>query len=262
MRLGRASIDGEATWVEYTDGGVAALEASPFAAPTPHAAGPFLPLEAVTVLAPVVPRQMFGAGANFLGKDPSAPPLERPDPAIKPVSSVAAPFQDIPLPADYEGKVIYEAECVAIVGTHCDAVSVSQAEESILGYACANDVSHRGWRADDMTIWRAKGLPGFSPIGPWIETDWHPSRPGAELLLEIDGQVATRTPLSEMRFSFAQVISTISQYVPLWAGDVIWSGARQSVYAGLGQSVVVQVDGIGRLVNHSVRRGGERRLGA
>ncbi len=251
MRLGRIEVEGRQAWAVIQGDRAIEMEGDLFN-PRIEGSAPSHPLGAVRMLAPVTGKQMFGSGVNFLGKDPLGTPPLHPDPAIKPVSSISASGTPIPLPPDYSGKVILEAECVAVIGRECRDVSVEEARSAILGYTCGNDVSHRGWRAADLSIWRAKGLPGFSPLGPWIETDFDPGSADAVMRLQVNGEVIHETPLSEMLFSFAEVISTISSYVPLFPGDAIWSGTYKSIFAEPGQTVAVEIPGIGSLVNETV----------
>ena len=51
--------------------------------------------------------------------------------------------------------------------------------ENILGYTIANDVSARDQQKKDGQWMRAKGHDTFCPVGPWIDTDLDPVRPGA-----------------------------------------------------------------------------------
>ena len=50
----------------------------------------------------------------------------------------------------------------------------------IFGYTCANDVTARDLQEQDGQWARAKGFDTFCPLGPWIETDARPRRPGAD----------------------------------------------------------------------------------
>ena len=40
----------------------------------------------------------------------------------------------------------------------------------MFGWTIGNDVSERGWQANDRTLWRAKNCDTFKPMGPWIVT--------------------------------------------------------------------------------------------
>lgn len=214
-------------------------------------------LEDVQLLAPTDPREIWGPGLNFanhlefaagvLGnEDPQVP--EHPEPWIKARSSLAATGDTIVLPHDTAGEVHYEGEAVAIIGKPCRRVSPQEAGSYILGYACGNDVSERAWQKDDWTFWRAKGADTFAPVGPWIETDIDPQ--ALELIVRLNGEEVQHGRTEEMLFTFAEIVSYISQQVTLHPGDMVLSGST-GVTTALkdGDVVEVEIPGIGVLSN-------------
>jgi len=254
MRLGRVSIAGRVAEVAFEGDEVVELPRGLFAAE--RADGPRHPLDAVEILAPVVPGQMLGTGPNFPAnfathgtavgaREAQFPSV--PDPSLKPISGIIGPGAAIVLPADSDDRVFHEPECVAVIGAPCRRVDPAEAARRILGYCCGNDIQHRGWSAADLSPWRSKGQESFSPIGPWIETEFAVEAGSARLI--IDDELAWETAFADMVFSFAQVISTISMHFTLGPGDLIWSGTSGGALARAGQRVTVSIDGIGALTN-------------
>ena len=225
------------------------------------AGGPRRKLDDVRLLAPTDPAEIWGPGLNFanhlefaagvLGDDnPHVP--EHPEPWIKARNSLAATGDNIILPHDTGGEVHYEGEAVAIIGKPCRRVTPQEAGGYILGYTCGNDVSERAWQKDDWTFWRAKGADTFAPVGPWIETDINPQ--ALEMIVRLNGEEVQHGRTEEMLFTFAEIVSYISQQITLQPGDLIFSGST-GVTTALkdGDLVEVEIPGIGVLSNPVVR---------
>ena len=67
---------------------------------------------------------------------------------------------------------------------------------------------------------------------------------------DLDGQVRQDYPLSDMRFSVAQLVSMISQEMTLLPGDIILCGTSVGVGSMKpGSTVEVEIAGVGRLRN-------------
>jgi 2-keto-4-pentenoate hydratase/2-oxohepta-3-ene-1,7-dioic acid hydratase in catechol pathway len=137
---------------------------------------------------------------------------------------------------------------VAVIGKDCRRVTPTQASCFILGYTCGNDVSERTWERDDQTFWRAKGSDTFAPVGPWIETNLDPQN--LDLMVRINGRQVQHCNTRDMLFTFAEIVSYISQQVTLRPGDLVFSGATGTTMAiKPGDSVEVDIPGIGVLCN-------------
>ena len=216
-----------------------------------------LPLADAQLLPPTDPTEIWMPGLNFanhlafaaevLGdEDPHVP--EHPEPWIKARGSLTATGESIVLPHDTAGEVHYEGEAVAVIGKTCRRVSPQEASRYILGYTCGNDVSERTWQKDDWTFWRAKGSDTFAPVGPWIETDVDPQK--LEMIVRLNGEEVQHGRTEEMLFTFAEIVSYISQQVTLRPGDLVFSGST-GVTIGLkdGDLVEVEIHGVGVLSN-------------
>ena len=216
-----------------------------------------LPLADAQLLPPTDPTEIWMPGLNFanhlafaaevLGdEDPHVP--EHPEPWIKARGSLTATGESIILPHDTAGEVHYEGEAIAVIGKICRRVSPQEASRYILGYTCGNDVSERTWQKDDWTFWRAKGSDTFAPVGPWIETDVEPQK--LEMIVRLNGEEVQHGRTEEMLFTFAEIVSYISQQVTLRPGDLVFSGST-GVTIGLkdGDLVEVEIPGVGVLSN-------------
>ena len=66
----------------------------------------------------------------------------------------------------------------------------------------------------------------------------------------LNGQVRQDFPISDMRFSVARLVSSISHDMTLFAGDVILCGTSIGVGSMKpGNTVEIEIDGIGALRN-------------
>ena len=211
----------------------------------------------VTLLPPTEPSEIWAPGLNFanhlafaagvLGdEDPQLP--QHPDPWIKARGSLTGTGDTIMLPYDSAGDIHYEGEAVAVIGKTCRRITVAEAGGCILGYTCGNDVSERAWQKDDWTFWRAKGSDTFAPVGPWIDTEVDPQN--LEMIVRLNGEEVQHGRTNEMLFTFAEIVSYISQQVTLRPGDLVFSGST-GVTTALKNGDVIEVDipGIGVLSN-------------
>jgi 2-keto-4-pentenoate hydratase/2-oxohepta-3-ene-1,7-dioic acid hydratase in catechol pathway len=215
------------------------------------------PLSNVKLLPPTDAVEIWCPGLNFvdhlefagsvLGQETPAVP-KHPQPWRKGRNALTGHQDPIIIPKDSPGEVHYEGEAVAVIGKDCRRISPKEAPRFILGYTCGNDVSERSWQRDDWTFWRAKGSDTFAPVGPWIETDINPQN--LDLLVRINGKQVQSCHTRDMLFTFAEVVSYISQQVTLRPGDLVFSGATGVTIAiKPGDSVEVDIPGIGVLCN-------------
>ena len=213
-------------------------------------------LQDVKLLSPTDPTEIWCPGLNFanhleyaaggLGDDAPEVPTH-PNPWIKARGSLTGTNEAIILPND-STDVHYEGEAVAVIGKSCRRVSPEEAPKYILGYTCGNDVSDRAWQGDDWTFWRAKGSDTFAPVGPWIDTEVDPQK--LEMIVRLNGEEVQRGHTEEMLFSFAEVVSYISQQVTLHPGDLLFSGSTGVTIAlKPGDNVDVEIPNIGVLSN-------------
>lgn len=185
------------------------------------------------LLAPVVPRTVVGMAHNTGPDDRLLPPQA----FLKPARSVIGPGEPVPVSA-HLGVVHAEAELAVVIGR----------EGEVLGYTVANDVTGRDLQAADSLWTQAKGQRGFTPLGPWIETDLDPV--DAVVGLAVDGVPAESASTTHLARSVAEVVAWVSSFLPLGPGDVILTGAPgASLPIRPGQHVRASVADIGELGN-------------
>ncbi|KAL4868757.1 hypothetical protein BDV12DRAFT_168940 [Aspergillus spectabilis] len=183
----------------------------------------------------------------------------------KPITSIAGPTDDIPVPPlAQEGEGLdYECELVIVIGKEAKEVPESQALDYVLGYAVGNDVSHRDWQLKrGGGQWGlGKGFDGWAPFGPGIVSSQLIRDPNAlRISTKLNGHEVQSSSTKDMIFNVAQTVSFLSQGTTLLPGDLIFTGTPQGV--GMGRKpalwlrdndqVEVSLEGVGSCVNKVV----------
>ena len=218
-------------------------------------------LETTDLLAPVPrPGKVVAIGRNYRehvdeeGADPPAAPLI----FAKWPSSVVGPGAEIRWDPELATQVDYEAELAVVIGRPARRVSESEALDHVLGYTCLNDVSARDIQFGDGQWVRGKSLDTFCPMGPaLVTTDEIPDPQRLAISCRVDGALVQEASTAQMFFGVAAIVSYCSQSFRLEPGDVIATGTPGGVgifrdppaLLGDGDEVVVEIEGIGRLVN-------------
>lgn len=214
------------------------------------------PLSSVGLLWPVDPPKILCVGRNYKSHLGDRPQPEVPAIFYKPKTALAAPEGDVVLPRDSK-DVHYEGELVIVIGKGGKDIAEETALDHVFGYTCGNDVSERNWQhgslgdKKDVQWWRAKGSDTFAPLGPWVvrSIDYATAR----LETRVNGEVKQSQLVSDMIFPPAELVSFISRYVTLEAGDVIYTGTPGNTTAlAAGDRVEVSIEGIGVLGNSVV----------
>lgn len=172
-------------------------------------------------------------------------------------NTIAAPGEAVPLPAnalEYD----YEAELVVVIGRRARYISEADALNYVLGYCNGNDVSARDLQRTTSQWLLGKTLDKFLPLGPYLLTaDEVPDPQNLSIKCWLNGELRQNSNTADMIFSVAQIISYISQYMPLEPGDIISTGTPEGVIFGMAEKVwmkpgdqtIIEIEGMGRLVN-------------
>ena len=204
------------------------------------------------LLAPATPSKVICVGRNYRehAAEFNNPIPEEPLLFMKPPSSVIGPGAEIHYPS-LSKRVDPEAELVLVIGREAHRVPADRAMEVIGGYICGNDVTARDIQKSDGQWTRGKGFDTFCPIGPWIETELDPS--DLRVTCTVDGELRQDGRTADLIFPIPDLIEYISRFTRLLPGDLIMTGTPEGVAPmEVGQTVVVEVEGIGRLENRLV----------
>ena len=220
-----------------------------------------LALNSAELLAPVPrPGKIVGAGVNYAAHAAEGK-RDAPDHPVlfaKLPTSVIGHGAEIRWSSQLTQAVDFEAELAVVIGKTCRRVGETDALAYVAGYTCLNDVSARDLQYSDKQFVRAKSLDTFCPMGPWLVTADEIADPQAlRIRCLVNGEVMQDASTAEMIFGVAHLVSFCSQAFTLEPGDVIATGTPAGVgwfrepkrLLKDGDEVVVEIEGIGRLVN-------------
>ena len=251
---------GPRTMADLLAGGEAALDALRAAGSTAiEKRG--RPLDELELLAPVPrPGKVVAIGRNYRDHAAEEGAEQPPAPLIfaKFPTSVVGPGADVRWDPALTSQVDYEAELAIVIGRRARRLSPAEALDAVLGYTCLNDVSARDLQFGDGQWVRGKSLDTFCPMGPAIvTTDEIPDPQQLTISCRVGGAIVQEASTAQMYFGVAAIVSYCSQSFQLEPGDVIATGTPGGVgifrdppaLLGDGDEVIVEIEGIGRLVN-------------
>ncbi|MGH2428133.1 MAG: fumarylacetoacetate hydrolase family protein [Candidatus Limnocylindria bacterium] len=247
MRIVRYLVEGAPAWGILDNGEVRAVRGTPFVDIAP--AGSAGSLDQLSPLPPVTPTKIVCVGRNYRShaEELGNPVPDEPLLFLKPPSSIIGPGAEIHYPA-LSRRVDPEAELVLVIGRRAHRVKAEDAWSVIGGYTCGNDVTARDIQKADGQWTRGKGFQTFCPIGPWIETDLDPT--DLRVTCSVDGTLRQDGRTRDLIFPIPYLIEYISRFTMLEPGDLVMTGTPEGVAPmEVGQTVVVEVEGIGALEN-------------
>jgi 2-keto-4-pentenoate hydratase/2-oxohepta-3-ene-1,7-dioic acid hydratase in catechol pathway len=197
-------------------------------------------------------------GLNYAdhAAETGAPIPKEPIVFLKSLGAYAGPNDDVKMPKGSK-KLDYEVELGIVIGTTARYVSEADALNHVAGYCVINDVSEREYQSERGGTWdKGKGCDTFGPTGPWMVTkDEIPDPQSLAMWLEVDGKRKQNGNTRTMIFGVRQIVSYVSHFITLHAGDVIATGTPPGVGLGqkpkpiflkLGQTMTLGIDGLGQ----------------
>jgi 2-keto-4-pentenoate hydratase/2-oxohepta-3-ene-1,7-dioic acid hydratase in catechol pathway len=255
----RVEVDGQPAYGIVEEDEVALVDAPPYERHT--RTGRRLPLASAKLLPPVVPPNFYAAGINFrdhiewankrLGT--SLKPPTQADIGYRSANALVGSGADIVIPKDSPGPVHYEGELVAVIAARTKNIPEERALDCVAGYTLGNDLSERSFQKSDRTLWRAKNIDTFKPMGPVVVSGIDPM--DQVITVRVNGKEASSYSTKGAIFSLQHYIARMTAYVTLWPGDVIWLGCDGPTLPALEPGDLVEVvnDAIGVLANRVVR---------
>lgn len=209
--------------------------------------GDTVALGAVRLLPPTVPKKVIAIGFNYGSHLGDAEPAGEPGVFNKHPTSLIPHDAEITYYADAT-NLHYEGEMVLIIGRTAKDIPVDEADDYIFAVAPGNDVSEREWQSNDLQWFRAKGADTFGPVGPVMAAGVNYN----DLLLEtrVNGEIKQSQRTKDLIFNPARIVSYVSRYVTLEAGDMIFTGTPGTTSAiQPGDVVEIELEGVGVLRN-------------
>lgn len=169
-------------------------------------------------------------------------------------SAVVGPNDNVEIPKN-SFKTDWEVELGVVIGKDGRYISKEQAMDYVAGYCVINDVSERTFQLEGTGTWdKGKGCDTFGPTGPWLVTKDEIENPhNLKIWLEVDGHRYQDGNTNTMIFDVPTIVSYLSQFMSLQAGDVISTGTppgvglgqKPPVYLKAGQVMRLGIEGLG-----------------
>ncbi|MFB4315003.1 fumarylacetoacetate hydrolase family protein [Actinomadura sp. 21ATH] len=220
--------------------------------------------------APVVPApsKVVCVGLNYrdhireMGRDlPEHPTL-----FAKFADALIGARDDIVRPAETD-RFDWEVELALVVGAPARRARGADAERAIAGFTVLNDITCRDWQFRTREWLQGKMWDSTTPVGPYLVTpDELPGgvRPVLDVRLAVDGEEMQADSTGDLLFDPVDLVEYVSTIVRLNPGDIIATGTpggvgharRPERYLLGGETVVTEIEGIGRLENRVVKEAG------
>ncbi len=188
---------------------------------------------------------------------------------------------------DHFHKLDFELEVAIVISKLGRNIPAEEADEYIGGLMIMNDLSARTLQGEEMllNLGPAKGKDFATPTGPWLVTldeleefevaakenhvgkNWN-----LKMACSINGKQVSEGNLSDMHWTFAELIERASYGVTLYPGDIIGSGTvgtgcflelngtgklndedYEAQWLQEGDVIEMEVEGLGKLINTIAR---------
>ncbi len=166
---------------------------------------------------------------------------------IKPSTCQLGQGEDIIYP-EMCSRLDYEAELAVVIGKRCHNIAESEADDYILGYTIANDVTARDLQPINGQWTISKSFDTFLPLGPYISDEVNPD--DLYIASKVNGEIKQESRTSNLIFKVPYLVSYISKVMTLLPGDVIITGTPGGI-SGMndGDIVEIMIEGLGVLRN-------------
>jgi 2-keto-4-pentenoate hydratase/2-oxohepta-3-ene-1,7-dioic acid hydratase in catechol pathway len=201
------------------------------------------PCSDVRLLAPVQPTVVIGMAHNGSPAERSRPPQA----FLKSVRTLTDPGTPIHLSSQL-GQIHIETELAVVMRHTCRNLVAADIPAAVLGYTIGNDITAVDQIPLDEMMTQAKNGDGFTPIGPWIETDLDPTH--LAMAVHVNGKQVAAADTGQLARNITEILVYLTHYLTLGPGDIVLTGCP-GTFATVkpGDTGAVSVDGIGTLTN-------------
>ncbi|MCF5666958.1 fumarylacetoacetate hydrolase family protein [Pseudomonas marginalis] len=203
---------------------------------------------------------LFGVALNYQGllkqhlAEFEAPPYQKPP--VKPVLFIKTPNTR----NSHGGEVVHPGQgerlqpgpaLAVVMGKDASRVSAADALDYVAGFTLVNEFS-----LPEDSYYRpavkAKCRDGFCAIGPeLVPTAQLDDLHSLAITLYVNGEIRQQNTTANFVRNIPLLIAEISEFMTLHAGDVLITGTPEGrVDVQPGDTVEVEISGLGRLVNH------------
>lgn len=152
-------------------------------------------------------------------------------------------------------RLDYEAELMVIIGRGGRHITEAEALGHVFGYTIFNDGSVRDYQRKTHQWTPGKNFDATGPIGPDVVTpdELPEGASGLKIESRVGDEILQSASTSDMLWTVARTIATISEYATLEPGDMIAMGTPPGVghartpprWLRPGETVEIEIEGIG-----------------
>jgi len=200
------------------------------------------------------PGKFVGIGLNYSdhAAETGAKIPTEPIVFMKATSCIVGPNDDVVIPKNSK-KTDWEVEIAFVVGKEAKYIKEEDAQDHIFGYCLVNDVSEREFQIEKLGQWvKGKSADTFGPIGPYLVTkDEIPDVQNLNLSLDVNGKRMQTGNTNNMIFNINYILSYLSNFMSLQAGDIVTTGTPPGVGMGMKPQVFLKSGDVMKLtVDH------------
>ena len=200
------------------------------------------------------PGKFVGIGLNYSdhAAETGAKIPTEPIVFMKATSCIVGPNDDVVIPKNSK-KTDWEVEIAFVVGKEAKYIKEEDAQDHIFGYCLVNDVSEREFQIEKLGQWvKGKSADTFGPIGPYLVTkDEIPDVQNINLSLDVNGKRMQTGNTNNMIFNINYILSYLSNFMSLQAGDIVTTGTPPGVGMGMKPQVFLKSGDVMKLtVDH------------
>ena len=156
-----------------------------------------------------------------------------------PTTSIVGPGRTLVIPATTK-EFDWEIELAVVVSRRLKNADLQTAQAGIAGYSVGLDMTCRDLLGRDsptgVDLVRAKAQDGMAPVGPIMRPAEFVTDPqNLRLRLFVNDEIKQNGTTSDMLWSIPEQLSTISQFITLEPGDIVFTGSPAGSGASIGQ---------------------------
>ncbi|MEX2461552.1 MAG: fumarylacetoacetate hydrolase family protein [Paenibacillaceae bacterium] len=207
----------------------------------------------VVWLLPIQPRTVFALGLNYAdhAKELAFKAPTEPLVFLKGSNTFVGHRAHTRRPVDAT-YMHYECELAVVIGRPARKVKQEDAYNYVAGYTVANDYAIRDYLENYYRPnLKVKNRDTCTPIGPWlVDAKDIPDPMNLTLRSYVNGKLTQEGSTKDMIFNIPALIEYLSSFMTLNKDDIILTGTPEGlVDTAIGDEVVTEIEGIGRLVN-------------
>jgi 2-keto-4-pentenoate hydratase/2-oxohepta-3-ene-1,7-dioic acid hydratase in catechol pathway len=226
--------------------------------------------DAVSLKAPIkYPWNLLAAGGNYRAHAAEMGSTAEIDPdkdnpflfAKSPRSTIIDPGQPYVIPPGRE-RIDWEGEFAIVIGKKAKNLTLDNAVDHVFGFTIMYDVSDRAAQIPEggryaRDWFSGKSMDNAAPMGPYVvPKEFLRNYGNLRITTQVHGELMQDSNTSYLIHGVEHLLLFVTSRMTLWPGDVIATGTPSGVGAGrkppvflkAGDSVAIEIEGIGTLV--------------